>query len=613
MAPEQAGNTSSDSAVGRGTDDRSVADPRAKGDFAQFQNATIMMVDDEPVFIDVVRTFLEITGYRKFIKVEYSYEATDKVREHRPDMLLLGITMPGRGGFDILKTLRDDPDFASLPILVVTSSTDASFKFQALDLGATDFLSKPVDPSELALRVRNTLAARAYQGQLALFDGLTGLPGRELFHDRVDSAIARAHRERTKLVLMHVTFDDFARVTDELGPQAGDEILKQLARRLNSQLRASDSISLETSDNDARPEVFRLRRAEFSVVLPAVKSVTGAAAIGQRLLAAIGEPLHAEGAEIRLKSSIGISGFPDDAEDAATLIKLAMGASRLALAQGGGRLQFSSSAMNQASRQWLRMEEELRRAVTNGELRLLYQPKIDAKNGTVVGAEALMRWPRTDGICVSPSDFISVAEETDMIQPISEWTLREACRQAVQWREQGVDIKVAVNISAIQFFRAELAPLVRTVLEETGLEPRMLTLEITESIVIDRVRQALAILDELRAVGVTISIDDFGTGYSSMSFLKRFKADEVKIDKTLVANVVSSSKDRALVYAITHLAHQFGFAVCAEGVEDDRQREILKELKCDRYQGFLFDRPLDPKSFVTRYRAKQVKAVPDDR
>ena len=604
MEPDQTGNNPSDSAVFRGTDDPSVAGLRLGDDFAQLQQATIMMVDDEPVFVDVVQTFLEITGYRKFIKVDYSDQAVDKVREHHPDLLLLGIHARGGTSFDILKVLRADPDFARLPVIVVTSSTDATTKFEALDLGATDFLSKPVDPSELALRVRNTLAARAYQDQLAYYDALTGLPGRHLFNDRVASAIARAQRERAKLALLHITFDDFAGVTRAIDARIVDEVLKQLANRLTSRLRASDSISLNASEGEDRADVFRLQKAEFSVLLPSVKSIAGVAAVGQRLMAAMSEPLNAEGTEVRLRPSIGISGFPEDAEDAQTLVRSAMGASRLATGQGGGRLQFCSSATNEASRQWLRMETELRRAFHEGELRLLYQPKIDIANGTVVGAEALMRWPRSDGVCVSPADFIAVAEETDMILPIGEWTIREACRQAMQWHDQGVDIKIAVNISAPQFFRAELASLVRSVLDETGLDPALLTLEITEGIVIDRARQALAILNDLRAVGVDISIDDFGTGYSSLSFLKRFQADEVKIDRTLVSDLVTSSKDRALAFAITYVAHEFGSRVCAEGVEDPRQLAFLQKIQCDRYQGYLSDRPLDPRSFVARYRAR---------
>ncbi|MGD1983833.1 MAG: response regulator, partial [Chromatiaceae bacterium] len=238
MEPEEASNTFNEPVDSRLTDDTSVEGSGLGSDFEPFQNATIMMVDEEPVFIDVVETFLEMVGYRKFIKVVGSLEALQRVREHCPDLLLLGVSRYEGSSFEILKTLREDSGFSNLPIIVVTSSTDTAVKSQALGLGATDFLSKPVDPSELAARVRNTLAARAYQDQLAYYDELTGLPGRHLFLDRVDSAIARAQRERGKLGLMHITFDDFAGATGTPGSKAGDEVLKQLSRLLRSKLRA---------------------------------------------------------------------------------------------------------------------------------------------------------------------------------------------------------------------------------------------------------------------------------------------------------------------------------------------------------------------------------------
>jgi diguanylate cyclase (GGDEF)-like protein len=604
MEPEEASNTFNEPVDSRLTDDTSVEGSGLGSDFEPFQNATIMMVDEEPVFIDVVETFLEMVGYRKFIKVVGSLEALQRVREHCPDLLLLGVSRYEGSSFEILKTLREDSGFSNLPIIVVTSSTDTAVKSQALGLGATDFLSKPVDPSELAARVRNTLAARAYQDQLAYYDELTGLPGRHLFLDRVDSAIARAQRERGKLGLMHITFDDFAGATGTPGSKAGDEVLKQLSRLLRSKLRASDSISLTAPDEETRAQVFRFRRAEFSVLLPVVKSITGMAAIGQRLLAASSTPLIVDGAEVLLKPSIGIAGFPDDAEDAPTLIKLAMGASRLATARSSGRLQFCSSAMNQAAQQWLQLKTELRRAVDAGELRLLYQPKVQVRKGTIVAAEALMRWARADGVFVSPAEFISVAEETDMILPIGEWTLREVCRQVLQWRDQGIDTKVAVNVSRQQFFQPGFARLVQSILDEAGLAPATLSLEITESIVIDRAKEALVILHDLRAIGVAISIDDFGTGYTSLGFFKRFPVDEVKIDRTLVAGVIDSSQDRALAYAINNVAHHFDTRVCAEGVENDSQLKFLQKIKCDRYQGYLAGRPLDPRSFIAKYRGQ---------
>ena len=443
MSLDQAADASGESANDEGADRSSNEDSCFQESFANSRHASIMMVDSEPIMLDAVQSFLEIAGYRNFVKVEEPAEALENIRQHRPDVLLLDVTMPDMDGLEILGRLRENGEFTHLPVIVLASSSHTATKLQALDLGATDFLSKPIDPVEIAVRVRNTLAVRAYQDQM---DWLTGLPNRSLFYDRVDWAIARARRERTKLALLHITFDDFQTVIDAFGRKVGDDVLKQLVKRLSSKFRASDAITRNAADGEGLADFFRLDKAAFSVLLPLVENVASAALVGQRVLAAMSEPLNLDGTEVRLTPSIGIAGFPEDADDAGALFKLASGACSLSAAQGGERLRFHSSTMNQDYQQWLRMEKDLRRAADNGELSLLYQPKIDVSSGVVVGAEALMRWSRPDGIFVSPSDFISVAKETGIILPIGEWSLREACRQAVQWRDQGAEIKIAVNI-----------------------------------------------------------------------------------------------------------------------------------------------------------------------
>jgi len=570
-------------------------------EFEQLQNATIMMVDDEMITMEVVQTFLEDAGYRKFILIEDSTTALDALRAERPDILLLDVMMPEVDGFDILGALRHDPAFSHLPVIILTSSSDAETKLNALDLGATDFLSKPVDPSELALRVRNTLAAKSYQDQLAYYDVLTNLPNRMLFQDRCSWAIQRAQREQSQVAMLHVAFEDFKRVTDTLGPKVGDEVLKQLATRLTGQIRSSDTVGRHAKEDMAWLDVFRLGSADFSVLLPMVDGISRAAAIGQRILDAMTQPLDADGTDVYLSPSIGIAGYPDDASDELSLARYAVAASSQAFAQGGGRLQFFSSDMNRASLARLRMEADLRRAVENQEFHLLYQPKVSVGSGAIVGAEALIRWNTPDGVTHYPVDFIPVAEETGLILPIGEWVLREGCRQLAQWHQQGMNIKLAVNISARQFFESDFVALVSSMLAETGVAAHALTLEMTESILIDRAGQTLQILDELRALGVKISIDDFGTGYSSLSYLKQFRADEVKIDQSFLVDIENSKEDRALVYAVTFLAHEFGFSVCAEGIEKAGQLACIGDIRCDEFQGYFFSRPLAAVEFTDLY------------
>ncbi len=378
---------------------------RLGGAFSELQHATIMMVDDEPITMEVVQTFLEDAGYREFLLVDDSLQAMDKLRKHRPDVLLLDVVMPEVSGFDILKFLRADEEFAHLPVIILTSSSDAATKLEALDLGATDFLSKPVDPSELALRVRNTLAAKAYQDQLAYYDILTNLPNRQLLQQRADWMIERARREDGNVVLLHLAFGDLKRVTDTLGLKTGDEVLKQVAQRLLLNLQAKDATDRGDINGKGAGEAFRLGTADFCVLLPTMDDMAEAAVLGRRLMKLMKLPFDAEGNEIYLTPSIGIAAFPDDCDDVAQLIRYAVGASSQAMENGGSRVHFYSTEMNEASVRRLQLEVDLRRAIEDREFRLAYQPKVDVATGAIVGCEALVRWYKDDQV-IMPGDFI---------------------------------------------------------------------------------------------------------------------------------------------------------------------------------------------------------------
>jgi EAL domain-containing protein (putative c-di-GMP-specific phosphodiesterase class I) len=271
-------------------------------------------------------------------------------------------------------------------------------------------------------------------------------------------------------------------------------------------------------------------------------------------------------------------------------------------------MRFYSEEVNIASMERLRLEADLRRSVDQGDFHLLYQPKVDVSTGKVVGAEALLRWVRQNQQTVSPSNFIPIAEESDLILQIGEWVIEEAARQLAQWHDQGIDLNLSVNISARQFFESDLVAIVARVIEHNGIEPSRLTLEMTESLLMEHVDEAVATLNRLHRLGVAISIDDFGTGFSSMSYLKRFKVSEVKIDRSFVMDVEGSRADRAVVTAVTYLAHQLGARVCAEGVETAGQLNFVGKVKCDEYQGFICSRPVPVKVFVDLYHATQPKS-----
>lgn len=314
---------------------------------SHLQNGRIMMVDDEPVMMEMVQAFLEDAGYRDFIAVEDSTTAIDRLHETLPDVLMLDLMMPKVSGMQILQMLRNEAKFQFLPVIVLTSSTDAPTKLKALDLGATDFLSKPVDPSELALRVRNMLTVKSYQDQLAFYDAVTNLPNRRLFHDRAKWAIELAESKGGAVAMMHIAFDGLRRIVDDFGPVIGDEVLRQLTKRLVAAVRVSDTLGRNSLDRRSENELYRLGSLDFSVLLPMSDEIAKAAQIGRRILQTMAPPFSVKGTEVRLVPKIGIAGYPGDAKDMPSLIKCAVIASTQASAQSDGDLHFYSPNINQ--------------------------------------------------------------------------------------------------------------------------------------------------------------------------------------------------------------------------------------------------------------------------
>ncbi|HEY0371216.1 MAG TPA: EAL domain-containing protein, partial [Thermoanaerobaculia bacterium] len=408
----------------------------------------------------------------------------------------------------------------------------------------------------------------------AYHDALTGLPNRLLFRDRLTIALAHAKRQHTPLVVMFLDLDRFKNVNDTLGHSLGDELLRVVAERLRSVLREGDTIA-------------RMGGDEFTVLLSDLKHAGDAAKIAQKLLDTVAEPVRAEGHELYLTTSIGIALFPSDGDTAEVLLKNADTAMYRAKDVGRNSYQLCTPAMNTRAAERLSVETALRRAIDREELVLHFQPLVRLDTRETVGMEALLRWNRPGHGIVPPGTFIGIAEETRMIIPIGEWVLREACRQA---RAKGMR-RVAVNLSPRQFQQSDLCEAVSRALDESGLDPRLLELEITESTAMFHTERSIATLTELRDLGVSIAIDDFGTGHSSLSYLRRFPIDRVKIDREFIAEIDKSRSNRAIVSAVVAMAHGLDLAVTAEGVETEAQVEFLREQKCEEVQGFLFGRP----------------------
>ena len=446
---------------------------------------------------------------------------------------------------------------------------------------AREWLQSSRDALERAVaeRTAELREANARARHLADHDALTGLPNRRLLEDRLTQALALSYRNRKQTAVMFVDLDRFKAVNDLLGHAAGDILLKEVAQRLVRQLRVGDTIC-------------RIGGDEFVVVLPELKRAADAAQVARKVLEQLSQPLMVEERELIVTPSIGIAVFPDDGRDAETLIRNSDAAMYHAKELGRANYQFFTAEMNQAASRRLALEADLRRALGRDELRVFYQPIVDARTGLVAAHEALARWQHPERGLVEPGEFIQLAEESGMILKLGEWVLRQACRWATFIGvERG--LPVSVNLSPRQFNDPKLVHTVAAALRETGLPARLLQLEITETTAMQHTDVTLATLNRLKALGVSIAIDDFGTGYSSLSYLKRFPVDLLKIDRSFTTELPADADQCAIVSAIVALAHALELQVIAEGVENAEQREFLASCGCDFIQGHLTGAPLD--------------------
>jgi diguanylate cyclase (GGDEF)-like protein/PAS domain S-box-containing protein len=423
----------------------------------------------------------------------------------------------------------------------------------------------------VAIEQRELIDQLAYQ---ALHDTLTGLPNRSLLERRLDRTLADARRHNWQLAVLFIDLDRFKQINDTLGHALGDQVLQQVARRLEGCLRKSDCLA-------------RMGGDEFTVILTEMADSRDALRVAEKLLAAFEEPFQIEGRDLFLTSSIGISLYPRDGKDAVTLQRKADTAMYRAKNHGKNSCEFFAPEFGVAALERLEIENSLRRALDNRELRLYYQPQVDA-GGKLAGFEALLAWDHPKLGLTSPARFIPVAEESGMIVPIGSWVLAEACRQSAVWQHSGCPrVRVAVNVSATQFSRTDFTETVAEALSASTLDPSLLELELTEGVVVRDLEESIRQMERLRALGVGISIDDFGTGYSSLSYLRRLPIDALKIDRSFLQEIDREPATIPLVKAIVALAHGLRLTVVAEGVENRGQLEALRAVGCDLFQGYL--------------------------
>jgi diguanylate cyclase (GGDEF)-like protein len=558
------------------------------GALARFK---LMLVDDDPIMLEMVQVYLEEAGYSAFICTSDPAQAMRLMRAHRPDLLLLDLMMPGITGFDILGDVRADPDLGYTPVIILTAESDPASKLKALELGATDLLTKPVDPSELRLRVRNVLAFKAYQDRLADTDVLTGLSNRRKFTSSLETTL-NAHEGGSRgCALLHVDLDRFKQINDTLGHHVGDRLLCAAAERLQRKI----------VDIDPGVQLARIGGNGFALLAPGLHNLTkgdAAESLARRALSAIDEAFEVDGQKLFVTASVGVALSPSDGKDAETLLKHAEMAMYQAKQRGRNTSAFFSGEMNARAQARKGLEHQLRQAVEREEFVLYFQPKVDVVSSRIVGAEALLRWKHPEQGMISPSRFVPIAEETGLIAEVGQWVLRAACLEAKAWNKAGYPVNVAVNVSPGQFKQRKVWLAVRAALERSGIKPAQMVLELTESMLMENADESIEMLNELKEMGVRLAVDDFGSGYSSLTYLSKFPVDELKIDQSFVKGLPEQRQSAAIIGAVVGLARELDLKVVAEGVESKAQLDYLRVRGCDQYQGYLCSRPVPPAPFL---------------
>ena len=597
------------------------------------KNLNVLIVDDSKVIRSAIREILEL-GNIHVTEASNGKDALELVYNNVPDLVLLDVVMPGMDGISVLKTLRKSYTKMQLPVILVTSLGSSSEIVQALDFGASDYVTKPIDFDVLWARVSNQLMQKQTaeylrlaqnnlekqikqrtaelnnsnqqlkkeievrllaEGQLqkqANYDELTGLPNRSLATDRLYQTLLKSKRHNLQPCLAFLDLDNFKYINDTFGHAAGDELLREASRRLTECARESDTVA-------------RLGGDEFLLILEDDRTdknqqrETGIRHIGERIIESFSKPFVIEGHELSVTASLGFAIYPKDGDDSNTLMRHADVAMYRSKNEGKNTFCFYSPEMSAKAIMRMNVERELRQAIENREFTLHYQPIVDSKTGRIVKAEALLRWDCDNLGMITPDYFIPIAEETGLIIPIGEWVIETACKQVKQWRDTGwPDISITINVSARQFqANSLLVETIRRSLKENDLPSDAIQLELTEGVLMKETESSQESMAQIEEMGIKLLIDDFGTGYASLSYLQRYNFDSIKIDRSYINNILISRQDEKLVRAVIAMAKSLGMSVVSEGVESKGQLDFLIKENCEYIQGYYFSKPVAPDEF----------------
>ena len=578
-------------------------------------DALIMMVDDEMLNIEMTQAFLMEAGYKHFTQTDQPEHAVAMMRKEVPGVLLLDLSMPKVSGLDILTTMRDDPVLRHVPVIVLTSSTDAQVKLKALAMGAMDFLSKPVDPSELGLRIRNTLAASAYREYLSQHDSLTGLPNKQRYRKDVADVLVYAKNAGNDGALLHVGVDALGRINDALGRTVGDQLLQRIAKRLASCVQTESGGELASEQYN--PTLYRYDGDEFAVIVPYMEGVHSAAAFISKLLEDATVSFQRPGSpEVFVTCSIGVSVFPTDGMEPDVLMRNAGLALRHAKQAGPHRYEFFSPRFNEQALSRLDLSAELRHAISRDEIELMYEPRVELATGRVVAAQTLLQWKHASGRIIEGDELMDLAGSSEMDIALTEWAFETMRKHVKNWRAAGLQpVPTGIKASLANMLPTDLGHLVNAAITG-GMDPRSLSLELQHVSAIDNLpaKEAAAIA-ALRKKGVRLALDRFGSS-ASVGHLRKLPCDEIKVDASFVRDLEKDAAVQAMLLGMGDLARRLRLNCVACGVDSPAQLAFLKKNGWDQGQGRLFGLPLTGLAFAAKWLTRSGKPsrvpMPDD-
>ena len=582
--------------------------------------AKILIVDDERFYIDLLVELLA-PQYRTIVVRNGEKAIEQASAEPKPDLILLDIELPGIDGYEVCRRLKKNIVTLEIPIIFLTVKANVNDEIRGFELGAVDYIYKPISHPILQARVKNhitlknaleatrkqaddlrilvdektqELSKKVTENQeaveklryLANYDPLTRLPNRVLFKEQLTKLCKQALQNNLLVAVLLIDLDRFKQVNDSMGHHMGDELLQMVALRIQNCLRKVDILA-------------RLGGDEFTVALSDLRHQDNAASVAQKIVSTLNKPFDLEGRNVHISASIGITIFPNDNDDLNSVLQNADMAMYQAKNKGKDTFEFFTSGLTALAQKHIELNDELRSALAKDQFQLYFQPIIDLSTDRIVGAEALLRWNHPTRGVIKPSEFLSIAEETGLICKISEWVFKSACEQAQQWRSKNLDdFYITVNASPREFgIKTDFVSKIMKILEASKLPPERLKVEITESLMMENLIDTIDKLKKIKQLGVGISVDDFGTGYSSLSYIRQFPVDTLKIDHSFVNEVTTNADDAKLIQAIIAMAEALKLLVIAEGVESIEQLQFLKAQGCQFAQGYFISPPLPLQQF----------------